>query len=244
MYKECITKYYKLALWWIFCFVTDFVFTVKKDQRSHKSNESYGKRVGIESKVLTEISGSNIWAWLYFFQVGYAILKDFSYLFCAKFTIQKSHRWRHDNWPIREWQIFDASPRISICQSFFSCMNLYYDSIPFRQNKSTSRLTQSLHDLFAHFSSLTFSLLAFKNFWEVDLWQSCSWLHQTDTYLTKAAFSKHLNKTEIWQSKLLLPSSHSRWCLQVIRCYWKWFKVVFLSSIIFYVSSIILNWGL
>ena len=127
-------------------------------------------------------------------------------------------------------------------------MNLYYESIPFRQNKSTSLLTQSLHDLidtrFAHFSSLTFSLLAFKNFWEVELWQSCSWIHQTDTYLTKAAFSKHLNKIEIWQSKLLLPSSHSRWCLQVIRCYWKWFKVVFLSFIIFYVCSIILNWGL
>ena len=154
--------------------------------------------------------------------------------------------------PVTSWQLTNKRVIDIWCQSphqhlpkIFSCMNLYYGSIPFRQNKFTSRLTHDLIDTrFAHFSSLTFSLLAFKNFWEVELWQSCSWLHQTDTYLTKAAFSKHLNKIEIWQSKLLLPSSHSRWCLQVIRCYWKWFKVVFLSFIMFYVCSIILNWGL
>ena len=33
---------------------------------------------------------------LFFFLVGYAILKDFSYLFGAKFTGQKFYRWRHD----------------------------------------------------------------------------------------------------------------------------------------------------
>ena len=156
--------------------------------------------------------------------------------------------------PVTSWQLTNERVIDIWCQSWHQHLPIIFVLHEFilfnsiQANKSTSRLTQSLHNLidthFAHFSSLTFSLLAFKNFWEVELWQSCSWIQQTDTYLAKTAFSKHLNKIEIWQSKLLLPSSHSRWCLQVIRCYWKWFKVVFLSSIIFYVSSIILNWGL
>ena len=36
---------------------------------------------------------------------GYAIGKDFSHLFGVKFTGQKSYRWRHNNWPIRQWVI-------------------------------------------------------------------------------------------------------------------------------------------
>ena len=39
---------------------------------------------------------------LFFLLVGYAILKDFSYLFGAKF-----YRWRHDNWPIGQWVTFE-----------------------------------------------------------------------------------------------------------------------------------------
>ena len=154
--------------------------------------------------------------------------------------------------PVTSWQLTNKRVIDIWCQSphqhlpiifFLHEFILWFNSI---QAKQVYLATHSViawpHWYSLH--SLKFSLLAFKNFWEVELWQSCSWLHQTDTYLTKAAFSKHLNKIEIWQSKLLLPSSHSRWCLQVIRCYWKWFKVVFLSFIMFYVCSIILNWGL
>ena len=51
---------------------------------------------------------------LFFFLVGYAILKDFSYLFGAKF-----YRWRHDNWPIRQWVTFHAAPDTAYVNNFF-----------------------------------------------------------------------------------------------------------------------------
>ena len=44
---------------------------------------------------------------LFFFLLGYAILKD--WLFGAKFTGWKFYRWRHDNWPIGQWVIFSCS---------------------------------------------------------------------------------------------------------------------------------------
>ena len=56
---------------------------------------------------------------LFFLLVGYAIFKDFSYLFGAKFTGQKFYRWRHDNWPIGQWVIFHAAPDKAYVNHFF-----------------------------------------------------------------------------------------------------------------------------
>ena len=50
---------------------------------------------------------------------GFAILKDFLYLFVAKFTGRKFHRWHHDNWPIGRWVIFDAAPDTAYVNHFF-----------------------------------------------------------------------------------------------------------------------------
>ena len=47
---------------------------------------------------------------LFFFMVGFTILKDFLCLFGAKFTGRKFYRWRHDNWPIGQWVIFHTAP--------------------------------------------------------------------------------------------------------------------------------------
>ena len=44
-----------------------------------------------------------------FFLVGYAVLKDFSFLFGAKFSGRKFCWWRHDNWPIGQSVIFHAA---------------------------------------------------------------------------------------------------------------------------------------
>ena len=45
--------------------------------------------------------------------------KDFSYLFGAKFTCGKFHRWRYDIWLIGEWVYIWRHSWNSICQSFF-----------------------------------------------------------------------------------------------------------------------------
>ena len=87
-----------------------------------------------------------------FFLVGYAILKDFSYLFGAKCTGRKFYRWRHDNWSIGQSVIFHAAPDTALSILFFFPW-IYNDSNPFRQNKSTSRLRRSLRD-FMHWSWL------------------------------------------------------------------------------------------
>lgn len=78
-----------------------------------------------------------------------------SHLSGAKLIGEKFHRWRHDNWPIREWVILDATPDIAyVNQSFF--LEWIYNMIQvhshFRRNKSTS-LARSLRDLIeAHFA--------------------------------------------------------------------------------------------
>ena len=62
--------------------------------------------------------------------------------------------WREIHWSkiltLTSWQLTNRTmsdisrlSRHSICQSFFSRMNLYYDSNPFRRNKSTSTLRRS-----------------------------------------------------------------------------------------------------
>ena len=95
----------------------------------------------------------------FFFLVGYAILKELSYLFGAKFTCRKFYRWRHDNWPIEQ------SQHMSII--FFSAWIYKYDSNPFWRNKSTLRLRRSLgrcatsciEPCFVHFQELMRSWL-------------------------------------------------------------------------------------
>ena len=80
---------------------------------------------------------------LFFFLVGYAILKDFSYLFGAKFTGRKFYRWRHDNWQIGQWY-FTPLPAQLMSIIFSFPRDLWYDLNPFRRNKSTSRLRRTL----------------------------------------------------------------------------------------------------
>ena len=88
----------------------------------------------------------------FFFLVGYAILKELSYLFGAKFTCRKFYRWRHDNWPIEQ------SQHMSII--FFSAWIYKYDSNPFRRqvDLKTSSLARSL--CFVHLQELMRSWLA------------------------------------------------------------------------------------
>ena len=50
---------------------------------------------------------------------GYAILKDFLYMFGAKFTGWKLYWWHHDNWPIGQWVIFHATPDTAYVDRFF-----------------------------------------------------------------------------------------------------------------------------
>ena len=49
----------------------------------------------------------------------YAFLKDFSYLFGAKSTGGKFNRWRHDNWPIGEWELEHDVTREAVGEAIF-----------------------------------------------------------------------------------------------------------------------------
>ena len=66
------------------------------------------------SKPFTKNLGRLSQSPLSFFLVGYAIVKNFSYLFGVKFTGRKFHWWRHDNWVSDIWR----HSRQSTCQSF------------------------------------------------------------------------------------------------------------------------------
>ena len=94
---------------------------------------------------------------LLFFVVGYAIFKDFSCPFGSKFTGRTIL-------PVTSWQLTNRTVSYisrrsghSICQSFFFCVNLWYDSNPFRRNNLSRpwdfSLARSLRDL-VHWSSL------------------------------------------------------------------------------------------
>ena len=94
----------------------------------------------------------------FFFQLGYAILKNFSYLFGAKFTGRKFYRWRHDNWPIGQRVIFHAAPNRAYVNHFFPAW--IYNMI------ETSSLARSLRDLM-RWSSLRTLLTTYE-------WSTCS----------------------------------------------------------------------
>ena len=91
----------------------------------------------------------------FFFLVGYAILKDFQYLFGAKFTGRKFRRWRHDNWPIGQWAIFHTTPDTAYVNHFFPRESIiWFKSIQAKQvDLETSSLALLLRDLM-HWSSL------------------------------------------------------------------------------------------
>ena len=92
---------------------------------------------------------------LLFFLVGFAILKDFSYLFAAKFSGRKFYGWRHDNWRIGQWVIFHAAPDTAYVNHFFPReFIIWFKSIQAKQvDLETSSLAWSLHVLM-HWSSL------------------------------------------------------------------------------------------
>ena len=99
------------------------------------------------SKVLnltfTRLSKSPL---IFFFLAGDAILKDFSYLFGAKFI--HAIQWCHDNWPIGVsdiWRHF----RHNICQSFFHPW--IYDMIQIHSGETSWANNKSMHDLDACF---------------------------------------------------------------------------------------------
>ena len=104
---------------------------------------------------------------LHFFLVGYAILKDFSYLFGAKFTGRKFYRWRHDNWPIGQWVIFHAAPDTAYVNHVFPReFIIWFKSIHAKQvDLETWSLARSLRDPI-HWSALR-SLLDLTRGWLV-----------------------------------------------------------------------------
>ena len=92
---------------------------------------------------------------LFFPSVGCAILKDFSYLFHAKFAGRKFYRWRHDNWPIGQWVTFHSAPDTAYVNHFFPHEFIVrFISIQAKQvDLKASSLARLLRDLM-HWSSL------------------------------------------------------------------------------------------
>ena len=98
---------------------------------------------------------------LYFFLIGYGILKDFSYLFGAKFTGRKFSRWRHDNWPLGQSVTSHTAPYTAYVNHFFPAW--IYNTIHIHSGK-----TSRPQDVVARsFSSRPYALkltsLTFKN---------------------------------------------------------------------------------
>ena len=87
-----------------------------------------------------------------------------SHLFGAKLTGEKFHQWRHDNWPIGEWVILDATPDIAYVNQFFSSeFVIWFKSIHISGETSRRRTLDGCATL------LKLTSLDFRNFWEVDL---------------------------------------------------------------------------
>ena len=87
-----------------------------------------------------------------------------SHLFGAKLTGEKFHRWRHDNWPMGEWVILDATPDIAYVNHFFSSeFVIWFKSIHISGETSRRRTLDGCA------TSLKLTSLDFRNFWEVDL---------------------------------------------------------------------------
>ena len=138
---------------------TYFLFSMRARAASKLSKKIWGwkgREFSFEYSYLT--LKETIWSLLRlyfapkedFFLVGYVILKDFSYLFGAKFTCRKFCRWRHDNWPIGQWEIFHAAPDSLYVNHFFFPREflIWFTSIQAKQvDHETSSLARSLRDL-------------------------------------------------------------------------------------------------
>ena len=154
---------------------------------------------------------------LFFFLVGYANLKDFSYLFGAKFTGRKFYRWRHDNWPIGKWAIFHAAPDTAYVNHFFPPeFIIWFKSIQAKQaDLDTLSLTRLLYDLM-HWSSLR-SLLktherstCSKSMWIPVLLPTYSLLLQSDWYLFTLLQWVAQNLSRLWRSTLEIGAAQLR----------------------------------
>ena len=104
---------------------------------------------------------------LFFPPVGCAILKDFSYLFRAKFAGRKFYRWRHDNWPIGQWVTFHSAPDKAYVNHFFPAW--IYSTIHIHSGKTSRPQGVVARSLVARPHALKLASLTFKNLSEVDL---------------------------------------------------------------------------
>ena len=103
----------------------------------------------------------------FFSLVGYAILKDFSYLFDVTFTSRKFYQWRHHNWPIGQWVIFHAAPDTVYVNHFFSTW--IYNMIQIHSGETSRPWDFVTCSVAARPHATKFVLCTFKELWEVDL---------------------------------------------------------------------------
>ena len=94
------------------------------------------------SLTFTRLSNSPI----IFFSGWWCHLKDFSYMFGAKFN--QAIQWCHDNWPIGVSNIW-CHFRHSICQSLFHPW--IYDMIQLHSGETSRAINKSMHDFKASF---------------------------------------------------------------------------------------------
>ena len=104
---------------------------------------------------------------LFFFLVGYAILKDFSYLFGVTFTGRKFFQWCHHYWPIGQWVIFHAAPNTAYVNHFFPMW--IYNIIQIHSGKTSWLRDFVACSVAVRPRATKFALHTFKELWEVDL---------------------------------------------------------------------------
>ena len=104
---------------------------------------------------------------LFLFLVGYAILKEFSYLFSAKFTGRKFNRWCHDNWPIGQWVIFHAA----LDTAYFFFRAWIYNTIQIHSGETGRTREFVARSVATRPHTLKLASLTFKKLWEVNLSQ-------------------------------------------------------------------------
>ena len=107
---------------------------------------------------------------LIFFLVGYAILKDVSYLFGAKFTGRKFYRWCHSNWSKGQWVISHAARDTAYVNHFFPAWIYNYIKIQIHSGEISRPRDFVARSVAARPHALKLASLTFcKNLWEVDL---------------------------------------------------------------------------
>ena len=136
-----------------------------------------------------------------FFSWLVAILKDFSYLFVAKFTGRKFNRWDHDNCPTGQWVKFHPAPNTPYA-NFFSRHEviIWLKSIQAKQvDLHTSSPARSVA---VRSNELKLASLTFKNLWEVDLWQ---------------VYVKVVNTASVQALSFFQSRKICRWCRKLLK---------------------------